>query len=376
MNILVCALANANSNPRPNRIIHSLKGMHNVSFLGLGSNIEGIESILISKNKSLKVRIFRMISRVLRLHKASECISYQFPSDFSLNHYDLIICHDLELLPYLFNGSRNPNILFDAREYYPKHFESDIIWRLVQSPFQYYLCKKYICRANKCITVSQGLKDKYKSEFSIEMDLFYSLPEYADLDPSDIESNIKLVHHGKATRARKIENIILAMDQVREEFKLDILLVGDGKYFEELKALASTRRNVRIIEPVSFDKIIPTLNQYDVGIVFFPPTTFNLIYCMPNKLFEYIQARLAVVSAPLNDLKIFVEKEHIGLVATSFEPDSLSECINNLSKNNVTKLKNRADLLAAKYNKKLNDDLLHNILKDLQLRSSIHTNQT
>lgn len=367
MNILVCALANANNNPRPNRMVQSLRHDHQVSFLGLGANLKGVESIPLSKNKSLNVRILRFICRLLRLHKASERISYSLPPRLSINRFDLIICHDLELLPYLLKSGKRTNILFDAREYYPKHFENDRLWRLLQAPFQYYLCKNYLSKTTKCITVSQGLKDKYKNEFNVDMDLFYSLPDYANLAPSNVGSKIKLVHHGKATPARKIENVILAMDTVGSEFVLDLILVGEKKYLKKLQKLASSRNNVRVLNPVLFEKIIPTLNHYDVGIVFFPPSTFNLDHCMPNKLFEYLQARLAVVSAPLHDLKHFIEKENIGCVARSFEPESLSECINSLSQKNIPAYKNKANILATKYNKSLNDKLLHNILEEFKL---------
>ena len=88
---------------------------------------------------------------------------------------------------------------------------------------------------------------------------------------------------------------------------------------------------------------------------------------MPNKLFEYIQARLAIIAAPLFDIKEFIDEYHVGKVTQSFESDSLAKTINSLDEKNILYYKNICDKLAETFSQKNNDDKLMKILKKLGL---------
>lgn len=361
--IAVCALANLDTNPRPNRMVNFLKGISIVTYIGFGSSQEGVSFVRIKKNNTVYIKILRTLFRLLRLHSSLEKLNYKIPFDF--NSQDLVICHDLELLPYILAEKKSFKILFDAREYYPKHFENKLIWRILQLPFQIHLCKKYLSRIDYGITVSDGLKKAYEEFFFVNMDVFYSLPFYNELPVKNMEGRIRMVHHGSAVEGREIERMIYAMDSVKENVTLDLILVGSGKYLKKLSVLTKNRSNVRILKPVPFEKIIPTLNAYDIGLVFFPPSTFNLEHCMPNKLFEYIQARLAIITAPLADLMIFVQKYQVGLVCQSYECDDLAKTINKLNEDDILNYKANSDNIAKRFSQESNNDKLLGIINKL-----------
>jgi len=353
LNITVCALANLDNNPRPNRMVSFLKDFYNVTFVGFASSQQSISFYKIKKNNSFYIKFFRPFFKVFRMHSDLEKLNYQI--SFNFNSQDLVICHDLELLPYILKDKKNFQLIFDAREFYPKHFENKLIWRILQSPFQIYLCNRYLKYIDYGITVSNGLKKAYKDKFSINMDVFYSLPSYIKLPVNKVKEKIRIVHHGSATEGRKIEQMIYAMDSVNKNVTLDLMLVGNQRYINKLKLLAEKRANVRIINPVPFEQIITTLNAYDIGLVFFPPSTFNLNHCMPNKLFEYIQARLAIIVSPLVDLKDFIEEYNVGVVSPNFEYDSLAKVINSLSKLDILQYKFNCEKFSQKLSQESNN---------------------
>jgi hypothetical protein len=59
--------------------------------------------------------------------------------------------------------------------------------------------------------------------------------------------------------------------------------------------------------------------------------TFNLKYILPNKFFEFIQARLAVAIGPSVEMKRLVKEWDCGIVAANFEAKSMAAEINRLT---------------------------------------------
>lgn len=164
-----------------------------------------------------------------------------------------------------------------------------------------------------------------------------------------------MVHHGWANRSRKIENMIRMMDHVDRRFSLDLILVPlEDRYDRMLRREADARPNVDILPPVPYRELIPVTNRYDIGVFLCPPTTFNLRHALPNKLFEFIQARLAVAIGPSPEMLAVINRYGCGVAAQDFEPGSLAHALNSLSARAVEELKSRSHHAAATLNSETN----------------------
>jgi alkanesulfonate monooxygenase SsuD/methylene tetrahydromethanopterin reductase-like flavin-dependent oxidoreductase (luciferase family) len=64
---------------------------------------------------------------------------------------------------------------------------------------------------------------------------------------------------------------------------------------------------------------------------------------LPNKFFEFIQARLAVAIGPSPEMARLATRHGFGIVARSFEPQELAGCISALSAMDIERLKHQAD---------------------------------
>jgi glycosyltransferase involved in cell wall biosynthesis len=58
-------------------------------------------------------------------------------------------------------------------------------------------------------------------------------------------------------------------------------------------------------------------------VVTIPPTSFNYENGLPNKLFQYIQARLPIIAGPLQEVAEIVTEEDIGIVTKDFKVESI-----------------------------------------------------
>ena len=109
-----------------------------------------------------------------------------------------------------------------------------------------YLLNNYASKCDKLITVSPGLEENYKRVFNFDCDLIMSLPKYEDNKSKLLANNnkIKLVHHGGAKEARKIELMIELMDYLdADKFELDLYLIKyHNDYYEFLKDLIKNKK--------------------------------------------------------------------------------------------------------------------------------------
>ncbi len=156
------------------------------------------------------------------------------------------------------------------------------------------------------------------------------------------------------------------MDYLDERFTLDLMMVvTDAAYWNKIVKMADTRKNVRIVPPVPMPKIVTTINQYDIGVFLVPPTNFNLEHTLPNKLFEFIQARLAVAIGPSVDMKPVVEKYECGIVSQDFSPQALAQELNKLDNGKIMALKQKSHQAALELNAEANGIRIREIVAGL-----------
>jgi hypothetical protein len=87
-----------------------------------------------------------------------------------------------------------------------------------------------------------------------------------------------------------------------------------------------------------------TLNDYDVGVFWIPPTHTNARFALPNKFFDFVQARLAVAVGPSVEMQRLVEKHGLGVVSRDFSVQECAESLRSLSATTVASFKKASHL--------------------------------
>jgi len=354
-------LADPSGNPRPKRMIKMLQSL-NIDVDVLSYPPSG--DMNVNKNHYVSLPSKTFITRFMRFcvrlflwfsptHILKNWANNKYygvsnlDKEFFIYDYDLIIVEDLQLLPIAFEIQNNAKIIFDAREYYPKQNEESWWFRLFEKHERTRLCVSYLFRCDVVLTVSPGLVNEYCNEFGIEAELVRSTPNYYEYTKKKQTTNkISIVYHGVANKNRKLENTINIFCLLDERFTLDLYLVGDKKYIDELKKLAKPHCKIKFPRPILFDELIPRLSNYDIGIFYAEPQTFNLKYCLPNKFFEFIQARLMVAIGPSPDMAELVAQYNCGIVSPSFQIEMMAEKLNELTADQLLNYKMNSNLAA------------------------------
>jgi hypothetical protein len=320
--------------------------------MGYSAVHDDIENIKIGR-KALKLpkKIIKAFALFLRIYSLYEKYDIETPIDSKQvsKVFDLIICNDVAALPL---GNRISNgrvpIWADLHEYSPRQFENFKFWNTFIKPYVYWQTRKYLPSCQAITTVCKGLANEYEKEFKVEdIELVYNAPAFEKLQPSEIDDKIKLVHHGGATRHRKLENMVEMMQHLDDRFTLDFYLMAnneDAKQYEsELKKL-SEGQNVKFNDPVETQKIAKTLNKYDIGLFILEPVNFNYLNALPNKFFEYIQARLAIAISPNPEMKKLVEEHDLGVVADGYSAVKMAGRLSAMTKDKLRFYKRNADV--------------------------------
>lgn len=361
-NVLVMCIANPSKNPRPNRIINLLTQqgfeVDTVAYKSNGdlkiSNEYIIKELSLQNNERIKrllLKIWRLIIPSLSMKiRITEKLYNLAETRIDFKKYDLIIVENIEMLPLAINNKLDAKVLCDLREFYPLEYENSFLFRILESKFKINICKQFLNQCDELITVSTGLIKGYEGYFNIKPKLLMSTPNYNEIKPTTNHKNqARMVHHGAANIDRKLENMIELFHYLDERFSLDFYLVGNQSYIDQLKEIAKPFPQIRFLEPVAFNNIILTMNQYDIGLYLLEPTGFNTKYALPNKFFEYIQARLMLATGPSLDMKNIIESYKLGIVSKSFKPIDLATKLNKISSSDIIRFKQNSNSAAKEF---------------------------
>jgi glycosyltransferase involved in cell wall biosynthesis len=367
--ILVISFSDLQRDPRVRRQINALRQEHTITTVGLGDpQIAGVGFIscaLAPRTLARKI----MEAAELALHRYEQYY-WSLPQVIELQakladvDFELIVANDVDTLPVALRVAGTRPVVIDAHEYAPRQFEDKLVWRLTRQGFAQHLCFRYLNRAAAMTTVCDGIALEYRRNFAVEPAVVSNAAPFHDLPLRPTSpSKIRLIHHGGATPSRRIEGMIDMMDLADERFSLDLILVpGYARYIARIRQRAAGNPRIRFLDPVPMDKIVELSAGYDVGLFLLPPTNFNYAMALPNKLFEFIQARLAVAIGPSTEMARIVREFECGIVADDFGPATLARALNSLTAVDVDRMKAGSEKAAHVYTAENNAEKMREIV--------------
>ena len=373
--ILVISFSDIRCDARLLRQLSLVKDFGHVTTLGYGSQSEGSDEHLQvpSELPSLPQTVPGVLKLALHLHGASEFAAPALRRARELlrgRQFDLVISNDARALPVAFYaaGESTP-VWADLHEWAPEERTHIASWRILVAPYIRYICKKYLPRTSAQTTVAGRIAHLYQETFGVQPQVMRNSCPLQELAPGKINSEqIRLVHSGGAVPGRALETTIKAVVAARERFTLDLYLVpanDGGKYLRELKSLAEGSPRIVFHDPVKPAELPKTLNQYDVGVFWIPPFNTNARLTLPNKLFDFVQARLAVAVGPTVEMVDVVKQYDLGIVSSGFSVEQIVESLNTLTSENIAVYKQNVDAAARDLSFDKDAEVARSIIREL-----------
>lgn len=276
---------------------------------------------------------------------------------------DVVVANDVSALPLACEVAEGGAVVLDAHEYAPAEQAEKLAWRLVIAPYAASLLRSYLPRVDAMMTVSLGIAELYASDFGVTPTVVTNAPPGADLSPTPVGDPIRIIHHGVADPSRRLEQMVEAVELTQGHLSLDLMLVpADERYFVRLQEVVAGSRRSRIVEPCRPREIAQNINNYDIGMYLLPPQSLNHELALPNKIFDFIQARLAIAIGPSREMSRLVRAWKCGLIADDFTPSSLAVTLGSLTPDRIMAFKNNAHRAAVELTAERNRDVVLDVL--------------
>ncbi len=264
------------------------------------------------------------------------------------SRFDAVLADDLDTVPLALTLAPRGAVHADLHEYAPREKEDLLRWRLFVGPFRSWMCKKYLPECASVTTVSKGLAEAYAENFGVKVEVCTNATPLQDLPVRPTGVPMRLVHSGACMRGRGLEEMARAVVEANAPVTLDYYLTpNDPLLLRALKEEFPEGSSVTIHDPVPYDELVGILNGYDIGFYALPPRTFSHKFALPNKVFDFVQARLALIVGPSPEMAELVKDYGLGTVTPGFEVQDIVGTLRTLDPEEVDRWKRNADRAAA-----------------------------
>ncbi|HWU45210.1 MAG TPA: hypothetical protein VN133_00445 [Humibacter sp.] len=331
---------------------------------------------LVGEPASLPQTPAGVLMLALHLHRKAELAAPANVAALALladKRFDLVVANEARALPLAHAVAHGAPVWGDMHEWAPEERTQILSWRLLVAPLMRSICARYLPRTEAVSTVNGSIAAMYQEQFGCEVRVVRNAIALQDLAPSPVTGDrVRLVHSGSAVPGRSIERLIEATRQLDERFTLDLFLVAardGGRYLDELRGIAGEDDRIVFHEAVAPGDLPRTLNAYDIGVFVLPPHTANHRFMLPNKFFDFVQARLGVVFSPAIETSALIERYDLGRVSPDFTASSLAETLQSLTADDVRRYKRNADNAAAALSSEQDEQTQRDVIGTLLKRT-------
>lgn len=239
---------------------------------------------------------------------------------------DVWHCNDIEAFALGWCAQRlNPRLqlVYDCHEFESERNAKPAIERKLVG----WLERRTIRKAAAVITVSPSIAAAYEERYSA-----YGLPQGllvrnvpAPLTPCGDgpgrnrfrqrfgipDGDFIALYQGAFSYNRGLETAIAAMEGLEGQ-GIHLVFMGYGPLQDLVDEAAKRLAHVHVHPAVAYGEVLDHTLSADVGLVSVKPTCLSYLYCLPNKLFEYILAGVPVLSNDLPDCRDLMESFGVG----------------------------------------------------------------
>jgi glycosyltransferase involved in cell wall biosynthesis len=249
--------------------------------------------------------------------------------------FDAIWSVDMDTLPAarIVGMLKRKPVIFDGHEFFSELPE--LHKRKLVKNIWWLLEKTFLPGSNLFYTVSPGLVKLYKQRFNCDFILLRNLPLAKPTQAIPLLKSVqpKILYQGALNVGRGIKQTIEALKYLP---KFKFIIVGEGDCSEELKSFT---RNLNLENQVEFIGAVPfeELQKYQkdimIGICIYEEMGLNHYYSLPNRIFDYMQAGIPVISSHFPDMADIVKSNNTGLIINNIEPKNVAAAIREACEN-------------------------------------------
>ncbi|MBI4971302.1 MAG: glycosyltransferase [Candidatus Omnitrophica bacterium] len=224
--------------------------------------------------------------------------------------FDFYLANDFDTLSAVCWTARRPHekVIYDSHELFAEQRLNTprFYIRLIQ-----FWEKKLLGSVDSVVTVNNSIACELVRRHSLNRKpaVILNVPEISEFISHAHKQPNSVLFHGNLSRGRGLKELVLAMTHLP---KVQLVLRGRGDMEDELRQLVKTHGlsdRIQFESPVAVNCVIPEAEKFEMGVVFLEPDCPNNELGLPNKIFEYLHAGLAILSNSAVEIKTLLDKE-------------------------------------------------------------------
>lgn len=247
---------------------------------------------------------------------------------------EIIIANDWRSLPIAFAAKQTAatRVIYDSHEFATEEFADSWRWNLLARQHVERIEDRYIRDADAIVTVSDGIADALARRYALPPPtVIANTPAWHATAFRPTGAQVTVLYHGAIVPRRGLEALIESVRLWPPQFRLLIRGPAQGGFDRHLQRLADPfGERVTIDLPVPPSQLIAEAAKADIGIFLLSNSTTHARFAMPNKIFEYMQAGLMVISSDLPEIRRVIEAAGCGLLLADDGAQAIAACLAGL----------------------------------------------
>lgn len=283
----------------------------------------GVNFVTIQRRKGLNRRIL----------SSREAYLNALQVDADIYHF-----HDPDLLPwmYLF-AKKGRRVIYDVHENYSERLQDVLkpIVRLSSLAVKVWRSFENTCAKsfNGIITTTKSMQELFRdvNKPILAVSNTPYLISLNDVDLPNQKAPFTIYTSGSHSNKRNCMQTVEALPEILKEFP-EVRMIFVGRYLPNgyEQQLLTRSRELGVVEHLELHGMLPWKENFtrtatmEIGCVFYEDNLNNRV-TVPNRLFEYMYARVAVIGENFPEVKRVVEGAECGVTVNSADPSSIAK---------------------------------------------------
>lgn len=250
---------------------------------------------------------------------------------------DVILANDLDvLLPaFLVSRWRRKKLVYDSHEYFTE--AAGLTGRNFQKNVWLKIEKWIFPKLSKVFTVNESIAEIYRDKYQVPVEVVRNIPPRIDvkkeLSRSDLDlpldKKIILLQGAYIDFDRGAKELAQSMKYVDGAL---LLIIGAGQEIDTVKKIRveeGLEEKIKILPKLPFEKLQQYTLNADLGVSIDKPLHLNYKLSLPNKLFDYIQCEIPILTSALPELLRVHSEFEIGETIENHDIEHIAEKINS-----------------------------------------------
>jgi glycogen synthase len=284
---------------------------------------------------------------------------------------EIIVANDWNTLPIAarVKALTAARVVYDSHEFAPTEFADRYLWRFFLRRHVEAIEASFISKADAVTTVSHNIAREIATRYRLTHTptVVRNTPDFEPGPARPTDNVVTVLFHGLFRPHRGLEPLIDSVAFWRPNRRLVLRGYGATTYVAALKSRATNSTasgNIIFEPPVAPERVVPMAASADIGFFALPASSPQSRFALPNKIFEYIGASLAVVTTPLPDMSALLDEWGCGAY-TGETAAEIARTLNALDQGAIDRLKANAAAAARRLNWRQESAILLNIVAGL-----------